>query len=551
MGDLADKDWLASEARAVRGWLTASIAFALLATAAIIAQAGAMAHLVALALDGTELSRWRAPVAVLAIAVTARALGQWGQSATGTAAAARVKSGLRRRLWDRIGALGPVGTHDFAPGDAAARVLDRVDALEGYFARFRPQLVVSGLAPLAILVVVASLDWLAAILLLAAAPLIPLFMALVGMGADELNRRQAEWVNHLSGHFLDRVRGLVTLQLFDREGAAVADVEHGAQSYRRLTLRTLRVAFLSSAVLEFFASVAIAVIAIYIGFALLGAIGFGPADELTLYAGLFVLLLAPEFFQPLRNLAQHYHDRAAALGAVPSIRAVLERASPAADDTAAQHDGGARRIVFDAVDLGYGDGASVLHSVECTVEPGERVLLTGPSGGGKSTLLAAIAGFLAPTAGRIQGTGPCAWLGQRPWLLPGSLRDNLRVGDPEATEAAVERAADAADVSEFAQRTPAGLDARVGEGGHGLSGGQSQRVALARAFLSPAPVVVLDEPTAKLDPAAAERVIAGLQRLVEQQRTVIIASHDPRLQRLAQRRLHVADGAVREVALDA
>jgi len=551
MDDAANKAWLAAEARTVRGWHAASVAAGLVATAAIIAQAGAMAWLVALALDGALPGAWAVPTTVLAAAVAGRALGQFGQSAAGTAAGAQARDRLRRRVWDQIGRLGPIGMSDLRAGDAAARAVDRVDALEGYFARFRPQLVVAALAPLAILATVAYLDWLAAILLLAAAPLIPLFMALVGMGAEELNRRQAEWVNHLAGHFLDRVRGLVTLQLFGRADAAIADVEHGAQSYRRLTMRTLRVAFLSSAVLEFFASVAIAVIAIYIGFALLGAIGFGPADELTLYAGLFVLLLAPEFFQPLRNLAQHYHDRAAALGAVPGLRAVLERVPPAAADTSLDDAGTSRRIVFDAVELGYGDGTSVVQQVQCEIAAGERVLLTGPSGGGKSTLLAAIAGFLSPRAGRVEGAGACAWLAQRPWLLPGSLRDNIRVGDPDATDDALERAAAAADVTEFAQRYPLGLDTHVGEGGHGLSGGQAQRVALARAFVSPAPIVILDEPTAKLDPAAAERVIAGLQRLAQQARTVVIASHDPRLQRLAQRRLHVADGCVTEVPLDA
>ncbi|MGO3354929.1 MAG: ABC transporter ATP-binding protein/permease, partial [Halomonas sp.] len=256
---------------------------------------------------------------LLAGCVMLRALCQWCYETLSLEAGLRIRQLARAQLLDKLSALGPVWLTSQHSGSLANQVVEHIDALEGYFARFYPQLLITLFLPLVILIVVGWLDYLVAIFLLLSAPLIPLFMALVGMGAERLNRDQFVAVSRLSAYFIDRVRGMTTLQLFGRTGAVQQDVWYATDDYRRLSMRTLRLAFLSSAVLEFFASVAIAVVAMYVGFGLLGYIEYGPSPSLTLFTGLAVLLLAPEFFQPLRTLSQHYHDRAAALGAAESV----------------------------------------------------------------------------------------------------------------------------------------------------------------------------------------------------------------------------------------
>jgi len=305
--------------------------------------------------------------------------------------------------------------------------------------------------------VVFSLDWLAAVFLLAAAPLIPFFMILVGMGAERLNQQHFASASRLAGHFLDRVRGLTTLQLFGQSRANLQSVAAAADQYRRLNLRTLRVAFLSSAVLEFFSSVAIAVVAIYVGFGLLGYIEFGPAGELTLFSGLFVLLLAPEFFQPLRDLSQHYHDRATALGAADHLRARLEHTAPDAESapspdvkgtaTAAHAPANKKHVVMvEDLAIAYPGRGVIFKGLSFDVAAGQSLALTGPSGSGKTSVLNVLAGFCSPTEGSAwifgeqPGSRPQAWMNQRPFLLQGSWADNLRITSPNASYAAMKQA---------------------------------------------------------------------------------------------------------------
>jgi ATP-binding cassette subfamily C protein CydD len=352
-------------------------------------------------------------------------------------------------------------------------------------------------------------------------------------------------MNRLAGHFLDRVRGLHTLQLFAATRRARAEIAGVSDQYRQRAMRTLRVAFLSSAVLEFFSSVAIAVIAIYVGFGLLGYVAFGPADELTLFSGLFVLLLAPEFFQPLRTLAQHYHDRAAAIGAARTLLEVLERPVP---QPAGTHPEARAAVALRGIRVAYDGGAPVLRDFDLAIRTGECVALVGPSGSGKSTVLGVVAGFVTPQRGsvtvlgrRAGVPGASAWIGQRPFLAHGTIADNIRLAAPDADAGAVEAAAARAGVMDFAARLPRGLDTPLGERGAGLSGGEGQRVALARAFLSPAPLVLLDEPTAGLDAQAEARVLEGVRGLIGQGRTVIAATHHPAVRALMDREIHLTD----------
>jgi ATP-binding cassette, subfamily C, bacterial CydD len=535
--------------------LALATAAGLLTGGFIIAQAG----LIAAIIHGAVAEN-RAPAELLPLflglvaVVVGRALGQWLQQVAGIAAAAGIRRRLRERLLDRVGALGPVRLAGEHSAGLTNRIIEQIDALEGYYARYRPQLFVAAGVPLAIAVVAATQDWIVALLLVLAAPLIPLFMALVGMGAEHLNRQQFETVTRLAGHFLDRVRALSTLRLFGRTEAAVEEVRAVADEYRQRNMRTLRVAFLSSAVLEFFAAVAIATVAIYVGFGLLGYIEFGNATDLTLFSGLFVLLLAPEFFQPLRTLAQHYHDRAAALGAAEGLRDLLERPGPTHSPEPAATQTQAADIRIRAVDFTHPGRPPTLTGASLDIAAGERVALVGPSGCGKSTLLQLLAGFVEPDAGTIRiagqqagGIQPIAWVGQRPFLIADSIRANIALANPVASDAAIGAAARRAGVSQFTDALPDGLDTVLGEAGWGLSGGQGQRVAIARALLADAPLLVLDEPTANLDPTAEAIVLDAIGELASSGRTLVIATHHPRIRARVDRVVTIADGQLREI----
>ncbi len=548
--------WLAREGRAVAGRLRLAALYGVLEGLLIIAQAGLVAWLVQqVVMAATALDTLVMPSVALVLVVLLRPLAQILRSRASIEASSQVRQRVRERLVDHAEQLGPVGLARQDTGETASQLTEQVTALDGYFARYRPQMTVAVIIPLAIVITAFVLDWIAGAFLLLSAPLIPLFMALVGMGAERLNRDQFEAVARLSGQFLDRVRGLTTLQLFGRADEAAEGILAGSDEYRHRSMRVLRVAFLSSAVLEFFASVAIAVIAIYVGFGLLGYIEFGPAPQLTLFSGLFVLLLAPEFFQPLRTLAQHYHDRATALGAAELLlRFEALEASPDTGQAArpgqavTQPALSARDLVLERPERGV-----VLRVPTLTAGAGDTVLIEGPSGSGKTTLLLALAGLLEPAAGRIQrdlDDACIGWLGAPAFIANASLRANIRLGAPAVATADLEAAARRAGVSEFAERLSDGLDTLVGERGVGLSGGQAQRVALARALVSPAPLILLDEPTAALDADTEGYVIGGLQELAAEGRIIVIASHDQALRTIAGRRYDIRQGVL-EAAHDA
>lgn len=539
--DKADRAWLRQQARSVSRFHALSVAAGVAVGPVLVAQAGLIAWVAhRLIADKTVAPLSLAGVLLVLIAVRAALQGvaQWA----GARAGQFVAEDVRQRLLEHMATVGPPGMAQDHSAGVASRVVEQVDSLEGYFARFRPQMIIAVAVPGTILAVVFWLDWLAGILLLASAPLIPLFMALVGMGAEQINRRQFEAMAHLAGHFLDRVRLLPTLQLFGHARASIGEVAGAADRYRARSMRTLRVAFLSSAVLEFFASVAIATVAVYIGFALLGYIEFGPAPAVTAFTGVFVLLLAPEFFQPLRTLSQHYHDRAAALGAVGEIRGLLQRPALEARVHDARLDPG--RVEVEQARVDHPERGCLAGPVSFVAARGECLVLWGPSGSGKSTLLRLVAGLQAPTGGevRVGGDAGVAWLGQRPFLVEGSLADNIRLGSPRAVDdAELRAAAQSAGVTAFSDAMPDGLASDVSERGQGLSGGQAQRLALARVFLSNAPVVVMDEPTASLDGPSAEPVLAALARLAGSGRTLVIATHHEAVRELATRTIVLQD----------
>jgi ATP-binding cassette subfamily C protein CydD len=542
---VSPRRWLAAHAARQRGWLGLAALTGIAAGALTVAQMALLAWIVSrLLVDGAPLASLTWAFLVLVAVLATRALCQWGQELSGQLASLHIRHAVRAELLDHLAAMGPVRAGARHSAGLANQLVEQVEALDGYFARFLPQLRLCVAIPLLILLVVLWLDWLAALFLLLAAPLIPLFMALVGMGAERLNRDQFVAVSRLSGHFLDRVRGIATLQLFGRTREAATEVHAAADNYRRLSMRTLRVAFLSSAVLEFFASVAIAVVAIYVGFGLLGYIEFGPAEELTLFSGLLVLLLAPEFFQPLRTLAQHYHDRAAALGAADGMLALLSEPVRPAHESAGAPPVTGRYVALEAVTLTHPGRGQVLGPLDVVVEKGDILVVTGPSGAGKSALLQLLAGFVAPASGQRHAAADLriAWMDQRPLLIHGSLAENLRLAAPQASDAELERALEHAGLAELVAALPRGIHTPLGERGSGLSGGQAQRLALARVFLSDAELVLLDEPTASLDEETEARVIESLRRLGDEGRTLVIATHHPALMAISSRRLALHEG---------
>lgn len=550
---MTPQQWLARQRLEVAGRLRLAAGFGVAEGLAIIGQAGLIAWIVHQTVIADQpISELILTVALLIAVISLRPVLQVLRANAGITAAAEVQTRVRERLIRHAEALGPTGAEDLSQGAISSQLTDQVNALEGYFARYLPQMTIAVIVPLSIAAAAFTQDWIAASFLLIAAPLIPLFMALVGMGAERLNRDQMLALGRLSGQFLDRVRGMSTLRLFGRTTQATQGITAGSEEYRQRSMRVLRVAFLSSAVLEFFASVAIAVVAIYIGFGLLGYIEYGPSPALTLFSGLFVLLLAPEFFQPLRTLAQHYHDRATALGAA-ELLADFESRQPSHSSTPTDESAqtlankASEGLTVSDVHLQRPGRGEVLHIPTLQAQPGDIVWLEGPSGSGKTTFLLALAGLLAPASGQIHRTfhdQRIGWLGAPAFIASASLRENIRLGNPQASAEQIQSASQRAGVTAFSHALPEGLDTGVGERGVGLSGGQAQRVALARAFVSPAPCIILDEPTAALDIDTEAYVLNSLQALADEGRLVIVASHDQALARVATHRYRIINGAL-------
>ena len=479
-------------------------------------------------------------------------------------ASSQVRRTLRDELFVALTAAGPLYRGPRGTGQLGTGLIEQVDLLDPFYSRYLPQSATALLVPGAILVAAFLTDWLAGALLLLAAPLIPGFMIIIGMGAEQISRRQQDALGRLSGLFHDRLQGLDTLRRFGAEEREIGRMARFSEQFRERTMQVLRVAFLSSAVLEFFSAVAIATLAIYIGLGLLGMIEFAGAPDLTLFKGLFILILAPEFFTPLRTLAVHWHDRAGALAATQALRELL-KAPPARTEPerpAARLPRGPCEIRVCDLHKRFPDRAAVIQGLDLQVAPGEKVVISGPSGCGKSTLLALLAGFGEPDRGEIlidgidlarftrsQLASIRAYLGQRPLLFPADIAANIRFAEPSADDQSLARAVRLSGLDGMISQLPDGLATPLGQDGLGVSGGQARRIALARVLLSPRPVLFLDEPTASLDADTEERLWQGLDSaLSEQPMTVVCASHSALAAQWADRVLELRNGRLEEIA---
>ncbi|WP_434982374.1 thiol reductant ABC exporter subunit CydD [Xanthomonas arboricola] len=509
----------------------------------LLAQAAAIAWLLqAVLVQHLALAQLRDVGAGLVCALVGRALlNAWAQSLTGEVADVARRE-LRARIARRLVQHGPVWLRRQRSGELGELSLAHTDALEGYFVGYQLARTEMLLVPPLILVAVFSVDWVVGLVLLLTAPLIPFFMMLVGWGAEAAGRDQLSELARMGGHFADRLKGLGLLRVYGRGEAELSGIAAAAEGVRARSLKVLRIAFLSSTVLEFFASVSVAIVALYFGLTYLGMLDLHGLP--TLGAGMFCLLLAPEFFAPLRRLAAHYHDRANALAAVAEAERLLEGFAPPSATPAvtvpplrALEPAQAHAPLLQARDLALrppGAPHTVVAHFSLTLQPGQRVAVIGASGSGKSTLLEGLAGWLAPEAGSVvlrPGTR-IGYATQRPYLFHGSIADNLRLADPQAGAARLHAVADAAQVLRFAAQLPAGLDTQIGERGFGLSGGEARRVALARLLLREPDLLLLDEPTAFLDPDTEAELLRTLG-VFARGRAVVLATHSAAVMRWA------------------
>jgi ATP-binding cassette subfamily C protein CydD len=563
---------LLRQARSVRLDLILTVGLGLLAGVVIVGQARLLSQVVSrVFLDGHSLSQVQTLLVVLLGLSLVRAGLVWGGEVTASRVAVRIKGELRQRLSAHLLAVGPAYTQGERSGELVNTVTEGIEALDAYFRQYLPQLALAALVPATVLLFVFPLDWVSGLVLLLTAPLIPVFMVLIGNMADDLTRRQWTSLSRMSAHFLDVLQGLTTLKLLGRSREQIRTIAQISDRFRRTTMGVLRVAFLSALVLEMVGTISTAVVAVQIGLRLL----YG---HLSFEQAFFVLILAPEFYLPLRALGARFHagmdgvaaaqrifevlEAGAPRPGVPQHRLEMEDIPPSASSVRKEETGASQPLTihFSDVYYAYDDGQRpALSGLSFQVSSGQKVALVGPSGGGKSTVAHLLLRFIEPDRGGILVNGQpmselpplawreqVAWVPQNPYLFHGSVAENIRLARPDATPDELAWAARQAHAHTFIEALPRGYDTIVGERGARLSGGEGQRIALARAFLKDAPLLILDEATANLDLELEEQVQEAMGRLLEG-RTALIIAHRLSTVYHASRIVVMADGrAVQE-----
>ena len=472
----------------------------------------------------------------LMIAFALRALILWLREKIGFTCGRQLRNHIRRQILEKIHRVGPAVINNKPAGSWATLMLEQVENLHNFYARYLPQQMLSVIVPVVILIAVFPLNWVAGLILLITAPLIPIFMILVGLAAADSSQRNMATLARLSGQFLDRLRGLETLRLFDRTFEQTEQIERRTEDFRKTTMDVLKMAFLSSAVLEFFTSVSIAIMAVYFGFSFLGQIEFGAygSTSITLFIGFFCLILAPEFYQPLRDLGTYYHDRSAAIGAADAIVEFLEQEeiTPHSEQQIVPNIQSAVEIRAENLIVLSPQGEPLTQALNFTLAAQSHSALVGQSGAGKTSLMNVLLGFL-PYQGSLTINGTelnrlnppqwrrhIAWVGQNPLLLQGTIKENLLLGEIQASDEEIDQALIQAHAKEFTDKL--GLDCEIKDGGVGVSVGQAQRLAIARALLRKGQLLLLDEPTASLDAQSENQVLQALNQISRAQTTLMI-----------------------------
>lgn len=538
-------------ARPHRKWLFASVVSGWLGGVVTVIQAWLLAHVIAeVFLAGADRAVMMPSLGGLAIAIVLRTALSWATDAAAAQAAAGVKHDLRNRVFASLMRQGPVVSGRRRTGEVVTLLTDGVEALDAYISQYLPQLALAVTIPLTVAAVVFSRDLLSGIVLILTAPLIPVFMFLIGQIADALSRRQWLDMARLSAVFLDTIQGLTTIKILNRSRAQIEAIERVSDAFRSSSMVVLRVAFLSALVLELVATLSVAVVAVEIGLRLLGG-------RLSFESAFFVLLLAPEFYLPMRRLGAAFHAGLAGVAASARLVEIIDEGwgiDPAPGGRAMP---AAPVIALDDVSFTYtgedGRPRPALDGVNLTIGVGETVALVGPSGAGKTTIARLLLRFIEPVSGRITANGDDAsaidpdawrrhvsWLPQHPQIFAETIETNLRLGRPAATMSELRSALDAVGAAAFVDALPEGLSTRIGEHGARLSGGQLKRLALARAWLADAGLVILDEPAEDLDPRLRVEIDAGLEVLLDGRSAVVIAHRLPMVR--AADRIVVLDG---------
>lgn len=548
--DNSAEKWLFTEAKNVRMPLLAVVAAASVIGVLVVVQASVLSEACQrVVMQGKPAASVLPLAGILAAVAVGRCFCAYLLETRAATAAARVKLAVRKALYRKIQLLGPAGLAGAESGSLIETTTKGVDDLEPYITRFLPQLFLAALLPPLFLIVIVPSEWRSGLVLLLSAPFIPLFMVLIGRGSESLHRSQWQRLSLMADHLLDLVQGLPDLIVSGATKKAAHSVARVSDDYRSATMSVLRIAFLSAFTLEFFATVGTALVAVIIAFRLLSGV-------LSLREGLFVLLMAPEFYLPLRNLGLSYHARIQGVSAAERIAPLLATSLPSGFAGTVVLPNGPPDVVFEGVSFSYAGDRGKISCVDLHLPAGSITALAGGSGAGKTTLARLLIGLTRPDSGRIVIDGEdlsklapdswqarVAWVAQTPFFTSGTVRENLLLGRPDATSQEIEQSLEAAAARHFVARLPSGLDTPLGDRGAGLSGGELKRLALARAYVCRADLIVLDEPTAGLD-RDSERLVCDALQNVASGRTVLVISHREQTLSCADRVIEMCDGRI-------